>query len=280
VTLPYYGSQTRSSEMSLQNLYQRLGSLYLLFKDKDFFKQKSNVTSGNTPSSFGHDAVTYLGFNPFPTTRLLPHDMTGEMIFRAFEFLYDRVSKPGEWGEIGSSSGFTHEDYYSYDVDEGRREYKDAADAVLRDWKDGFQLNGNGRIETLGTGGLEYIFAAAIVPFDEANVDSKVRTAVSKYRGRHATDSDKKEAVRILADVFEYLKKSSELKKALADSDSSDLFHIANKFAIRHHDPAQKGNYDTGIWYAWMFHFYLATYHAAIRLIIKKAKSKSPRVAK
>ena len=29
-------------------------------------------------------------------------------------------------------------------------------------------------------------------------------------------------------------------------------FDIANNFAIRHHDPKQKTNYDQTIWYAWI----------------------------
>ena len=31
-------------------------------------------------------------------------------------------------------------------------------------------------------------------------------------------------------------------------------------------------NYDNKVWYSWMFHFYLATYHAVIRLLKKDAK--------
>jgi len=50
------------------------------------------------------------------------------------------------------------------------------------------------------------------------------------------------------------------------------IFDLANNFAIRHHNPTQKSNYDKTIWYSWMFHFYLATYHAVIRLLIKKEK--------
>jgi hypothetical protein len=255
--------------MTVENLHRRLASLFELFKDKAYFKKKTELTHNYTPSSLSHDAIAFLGFNPFPFHKWSADDLTEENLFNTFEFLYDRVSKPGEWGYIRGSAG-DYEDYLSYDEDAGKKEYKDAADAILRDWKDGFQLDGNGRIETLGTGGLEFIFSAGIIPFDEVNVDSKVRTAIAKYRGRHATDSDKKEAVRIMADVFEFLQKTNQLKNALDASDSSDLFHIANGFAIRHHNQKQKSNYDTGIWYAWMFHFYLATYHAAVRQIVKK----------
>lgn len=91
-------------------------------------------------------------------------------------------------------------------------------------------------------------------------------------RNRHATLDDKKEAIRLLADVFEWLKDTKQLQKALVRKDESDLFNIANNFSIRHHEQAQKANYDQAIWYNWMFHFYLATYHASVRLLIKQAQ--------
>lgn len=111
---------------------------------------------------------------------------------------------------------------------------------------------------------------AEIIPYDEENVDSKVRIAIAKWRNRHLSVSEKKEAIRELADVFEWLKKTRHLSNVLDGRDESALFDLANNFGIRHHNPKQKTNYDRAIWYAWIFHFYLATYHAAIRLLIKK----------
>jgi hypothetical protein len=84
--------------------------------------------------------------------------------------------------------------------------------------------------------------------------------------------SERKEAIRELADVFEWLKKTRDLGSVLDGKDESAIFDIANNFAIRHHNPKQKANYDRAIWYSWIFHFYLATYHAAIRLLVKKEK--------
>lgn len=53
-----------------------------------------------------------------------------------------------------------------------------------------------------------------------------------------------------------------------------DLFNIANNFGIRHYNKEQKTNYDQNIWLSWMFHFYLATLHASLRLIEKNNKEK------
>jgi len=93
--------------------------------------------------------------------------------------------------------------------------------------------------------------------------------------GSHSTEAERKECIRELADVFEWLKKTKGLGGVLDGKDDSALFEIANTFAIRHHNPKQKGNYDAAIWYSWMFHFYLATYHASVRLLVKKAANET-----
>ena len=130
----------------------------------------------------------------------------------------------------------------------------------------------DGRILAIGEHGLQHILSAEIVPYDEKNVDSKVRSAIAKWRNRQLSMSEKREAIRELADVFEWLKKTKRLETVLDTKDESAIFDIANNFAVRHHNPKQKVNYDPAIWYPWMFHFYLATYHAAVRLLVKKAK--------
>ncbi|MBL8107979.1 MAG: hypothetical protein JNJ72_20590, partial [Anaerolineales bacterium] len=116
----------------------------------------------------------------------------------------------------------------------------------------------------------QHILDAEIIPYDETNVDNKVQQAITKWRNRHLSLSERREAIRELADVFEWLKKTKNLDTVLDNKDESLLFELANKFGIRHHDPNQKTNYDREIWYSWIFHFYLATYHAVIRLLIKE----------
>jgi hypothetical protein len=108
-------------------------------------------------------------------------------------------------------------------------------------------------------------------------VDSKVRDAIVKWRNRHLSLDEKKTAIREMADVFEWLKKAKNLAGVLDKKDESVIFDLANNFAVRHHNPNQKINYDRAIWYSWIFHFYLATYHAAVRLLIKhEKKGKKP----
>jgi Arc/MetJ-type ribon-helix-helix transcriptional regulator len=141
-------------------------------------------------------------------------------------------------------------------------------------------LTEEGTILALGRDGLQNIVGAEIVPFDEVNVDSKVRDAIRKWRNRDLDIAEKRKAIRELADVFEGLKKTGKLQQVLDAKDESALFEIANKFAIRHHNPNQNSNYDRSIWYSWIFHFYLATYHTVVRSLIKHEKKKQTVSAK
>jgi hypothetical protein len=264
------------NKLNTADFHSRVASLFALFRDKDYFKQRTGLSVNTFPSSLRDEANVFLNFNPFPFEKWTNDQITENNLFALIEFLHDRISKPGEWVEMSTSSGYTYSDYATYDEVAGKTEFREAANAILFDCEPSYELSSRGEIETLGSGGLQYILGAEIVPFDEINVDSKVALAIAKWKNRKRTLDDMKESVRLLADVFEFLKKAKQLGIALDTSDASDLFKIANNFSIRHHNQQQKSNYDPFIWYSWMFHFYLATYHAAIRLIQKKSPAKPP----
>ena len=171
-----------------------------------------------------------------------------------------------------TGSDWPYWDYADYDDKAGQEEFRNKANTFLADYKTGFELTKDGNVLAMGADGLQHILDADIIPYDEANVDSKVRNAIEKWRNRRLSLSEKKEAIRELADVFEWLKETKNLRTVLDRRDESAIFEIANKFAIRHHDSKQKTHYDHAIWYSWIFHFYLATYHTSIRLLIEKEK--------
>lgn len=266
----YYSSRTKSKRLTLEDLYQKLQNLYLFFCDKDFFKGKAGITEGYLPKAIKYEAALDLDFQPFPIANWSPESITEDHIFDILEFLYDRVSKPGVLVGMTDETGWNYHDYDSYDDQAGQKEFRKKTNALLAEYKSGYELSEEGIVLAKSTDGVQQILEAEIVPYDEVNVDSKVRNAISKWRNRHLSLSEKKEAIRELADVFEWLKKTKELGAVLDGKDESALFDLANNFGIRHHNPNQKTNYDRTIWYSWIFHFYLATYHAAIRLLIKK----------
>ncbi len=265
----YYSSRTSSKKLTISELHDRLQHLYLLFRDRDFFKKKAGITSTDIRDGIKHKAALAIGFQPFPITKWDINDITEDHIFDVMEFLYDYASKPGEWVPMTSETGYNYYDYESYNVIDGQAEFREEANRFLCDYKIGFELTTDGLILAMGKDGLQHILEAEIEPYDEINVDRKVRDAIHKWRNRHLDMNERRQAIRELADVFEWLRKSKRLDKVLNRKDEAALFDIANNFAIRHHDPKQKKDYDETIWYSWIFHFYLATYHAVVRLLKK-----------
>ena len=267
-TRRYYTARNQPSQLTLEGIHQKLQYLYLFFRDRDYFKEVG-ITKTDIPDAIKHKAALRLSFQMFPVTKWANHQVTEDHVFEALEFLHDHVSKPGRWAQMTSDTGYDYNDYAGYDEGAGQSEFRREANAFLADYRSGFEITTEGKILALGSGGLQHILDAKLVPYDELNVDSKVRGAIIKWRNRHLSLEEKRVAIRDLADVFEWLKKTKNLEKVLDRKDDSTIFEIANNFAIRHHNPQQKTNYDQAIWYAWMFHFYLATYHASIRLLIK-----------
>jgi hypothetical protein len=268
----YYSSRNKPRSLKLEELYWKFQNLYLLFRDQDYFKRKAGITKMDLPDDIKHEAAVAFTFQPFPITKWTRENITEDHVFDVLEFLYDHVSKPGEWVQMTSETGWNYWGYDSYDDETGRKEFRDKVNAFLCDYRNGYELTKGGTILALGEHGLQYILDAEIIPYDELNVDNKVKNSITKWRNRHLSLPEKKEAIREMADVFEWLKKTKGLDKVLDNKDESSIFDIANNFAIRHHNPKQKTNYDRSIWYSWMFHFYLATYHTAIRLLIKAEK--------
>lgn len=270
----YYSSRKHRPNLTLGQLYLKLQYLYLFFRDKDYFKEKAGITKHDLPETIKHEAYIELTFQPFPVTKWEEDALSADRVFDLLQFLYDRISRPGAWGEFVGDSGFTYSDYREYDTNAGQNEFRQRANIFLSEYQPGFEMTEQGEIVELGADGLQFILNADIIPYDEVNVDSKVRNAIGKWRKRRATREEKKEAIRELADVFEWLKKTKRLTTAFDSKDESAIFDLANNFAIRHHNPNQKTNYDKEIWFSWIFHFYLATYHAAIRLLLKKETTK------
>lgn len=189
-------------------------------------------------------------------------------LFDVIEFLYDCVATPlnlhyHSYGDCGWHSS-------EYDFGAGRLKYREEVNSYLQDYQTGYQLSENGEILALADPGLQPLLDATLPGLDPANIDQRVQAAVHKFRRHRSSLEDRRDAIRDLADVLEYLRpKASEY--LLTKKDDGDLHQIANNFAIRHHNPEQKSNYNKGIWYSWMFYFYLATIHAAVR-VIKEAE--------
>jgi hypothetical protein len=195
-----------------------------------------------------------------------------EDLFDVIEFLFDRCSKPTDGTYHSYNNCGWH--YEKFDGAAGRAEFQAKLNDLLEAYEGGYELSTTGEVLALGDPGLAPLHVAPLPTPDTDNVAGRVAAAQLKFRRHRSSMSDRRDAIRDLSDVLEFLR--PQLAGVLNRKDDAALFEIANRFAIRHHNPDQQGNYDKAIWYSWIFYFYLATIHACVRLLEKKNAAKGP----
>jgi len=94
-----------------------------------------------------------------------------------------------------------------------------------------------------------------------------VHHAIASFRRREATAEDKRSALVTLAGILE--ERRQLIKADLGSADEGALFHIANKFAIRHQNMDEQGNYDPAF-LDWIFWWYLGTVELTDRIITRQ----------
>lgn len=182
--------------------------------------------------------------------------------FDVLEFLYLYVSKPIDGTMHSYNQCGMH--WETFSQTSGQAEFRSRVNAVLAHYEHNYELSAIGEILHKPEAGFEPIFDAEL-PSKDLNILSRVTSATMRYRRHGSTVDDRRQAVRDLADVFEYLR--PQVKTLLTSSDERDLFNIANNFGVRHHNDKQRTDYDAGIWLSWMFYFFLSTIHVILRKI-------------
>jgi hypothetical protein len=193
---------------------------------------------------------------------------TEEDIFDLIELLYECVSKGvGTYTEAWNCEG--HFEIFNRSL--GQQVFREETNDILGDYGTGFCLNKDGEIAHLPADGMADLENAPLPESSGRAVIEKVDAARRRFRNRGATWDERRAAVRDLADALEYLRE--EAKNHLLNKDERDLFELANRFGIRHHDKAQQTDYDRDIWFSWMFYYYLSTIHALSRMIERNRES-------
>ncbi|MHB0858005.1 MAG: hypothetical protein ACYC5M_10600 [Anaerolineae bacterium] len=267
------GRHDDRGRIDLPMLRRLLVELFRGFEERDYFQEALGyfcVDSGDVAGTLGHDvgARVFLALRKedlWPIQEKCPA-YTESDCFDMIEFLHDHVSLPNK------KTGYFHDfggcgwHYRDFDKPAGQAEFREEANQILSDYGLGWELDREGAIRLLSEEGMASLLDAAVPTFEPANVEKRVADAIRKFRNRGSTPQDRRDAVRDLGDVLEYLRPRAK-ECFLTAKDDDALFTIANEFAIRHHNGRQKGDYDIAIWYSWMFYVYLATIHAAVRAI-------------
>ena len=187
---------------------------------------------------------------------------TEDDLLDVIEFLYQYVSKPIDGTMHFYSECGMH--WETFNKKDGQNLFREKINAVLEHYKNRFELSQDGEVLHKPEEGFEQIFNAD-VPSKDSNIVGRVNAATTNFRRHGSNLDDRRQAVRDLADVLEYLR--PQVQELLTSKDEDDLFNIANNFGIRHHNDKQKTSYDAAIWLSWMFYFYLSTIHVVLRKI-------------
>ena len=278
----YYSVRTGKNPLAKSFDLPSFRSLFLSFykdlEEKGYFQQALGyhcVDRDWVAGTLGHD-FEGMTLRKLRKKNLLPVPQyvgryTEDDLFDVVELLYDQCSEPLE------KDGFYHNfndcgwHYKLFRGEPGRQHYRKEVNELLAQYGGAYELSVAGEILGLPEEGMQTLVDAALPQFDPANVEERVAAACLKFRRYRSSLPDRHNAVRELADVLEYLKPSAQ--GVLQSADESDLFRLANKFGIRHHNSSQKTSYNKPIWYSWMFYYYLATIHAVIRLIHEAEKT-------
>lgn len=279
---PYFsvrtGQHPTDGRLDWAGLTHLFRAVYQRFYGASYFAETIGsdcVDAGFIPGRAGEDTEAFFfqklrKRNLWPVHASLAH-YTEADLFDVVELLYDCASKGIE------GHGFFHAwngcgwHFDKFDKSAGRADFRNAMNELLAEYGPGYELTLQGEIVFRAPEGLVDLEEAPQPPSDPENVQERLRQAIGKFRRRGASFEARKDAIRDLADILEYLRPSA--KTVLQSKDEADLFALANNFGVRHHNQKQKTDYDRGIWYSWMFYYFLATIHASTRLIAKAKES-------
>ncbi|OWV77375.1 hypothetical protein ATY76_01040 [Rhizobium sp. R339] len=195
-----------------------------------------------------------------------------EDLLDVIEYLYSIVSKPIDGTYHSFNDCGMH--WETFNKHEGEKVFREKINGLLDLYQVKFELSETGDVMHKPDRGFEAIFAAD-TPTKDKNIRERIDSAVAQYRRHGSNLDDRRQAVRDLADVLEYLR--PQVKTVLDNKDENDLFNIANNFGIRHHNDKQKTGYDAALWLSWMFYIFLSTIHVVLRKINSGSEERGTR---
>jgi hypothetical protein len=196
-------------------------------------------------------------------------------LFTLLEFIYDYIAKPDP------STGMRHTVapdgqcpdgvcgwHFSpgkaqFDVDAGRREWREALNPCLKHYGDGYELTPEGEVRKLSPEGFEELLSRP-APEDAPRTNAeKLDIAVRTFRLAKSSREERKAAVRQLADILEWYR--HQVVKVHMTDDEKELFETVNKFGVRHNNQVQKDDYREDF-LEYLFYRYLAAVQLCMKL--------------
>jgi hypothetical protein len=274
-------------ELTLEAIARRVTAAYGALVRDDYLQKAFGyycVDQKDVEGDDGSDLITHFHVSTGIKVEKSLEDFlvtTDEVgLFTIIEFLHDHIAKPDPdsgWHHSYMGCGM-HYDHHTarFDADAARSEWRAKINPLLKFYGEGFALSSEGEIVHLAPDGLERLLdSEAPVQSGDTN-KAKLRNAVRTFRRGLSTRLEQKQAIRDLVDLLEFYR--PQVKAHLLTKDESELFNIANNYAIRHHNVGQKDDYDDS-WLNWLFYLYLSTVHLVLELVHGRQQAKSTALA-
>jgi hypothetical protein len=276
-----HGRGPNAEPLPFESLRRLVINVFDGFRERGYMQEAFGVEclDGDSDGTLGHDPDAYFlrtigreGIWPYwyvsPDEPLLLRKSLAEQwdadtMFDVIEVMHDHVSKPihGRYHDF-SNCGWH---YHSFERTTGQEEFREEINRVLRLSDPAYEINAQGQIIESAPEEFQPLLDAKVPEGTEHDlITSKIDAATARFRERGASLDDRRHAVRDLADVLEAIR--TDMKGVMLSKDESELFNIANNFAIRHNNRQQRGDYDRLTWLRWAFYVYLATIHAVLRV--------------
>ncbi|MCZ2810116.1 hypothetical protein O2W15_01580 [Modestobacter sp. VKM Ac-2979] len=216
------------------------------------------VDEGEVPGTLGtaieERLLTILGREDLWPIGHRAESWDDDTLFDMMEFLHDHVSTPvsGRFHDY-SNCGFHGA---RFTPEPARSNYRSLVSDILRRMDPGYEMTSQGEIIRAVPDGVAPLLDTAPRQL-ELSQRQHVEAAITKYRARSSTRTDRRDAVRDLADVLEHLR--DDVKATMPSKDEAMLFEMANRFWIRHNRPGEHRDYDHDAWWSWLFYVYLAS---------------------
>ncbi len=237
------------------------GSLFVETETRGDFQEHFGywcVDEGEVPGKFGPRVndrlLLVLGHeNVWPADKTV-ETWSDDTLFDMVEFMFDHVSRGVEgrnhtFGQCGMH-------YSSFQAAPAQADFRARANELLTHLEPPYELTAAGEVVRTVPDGVAPLLTTAPRHLPKTQADM-VNAAITKYRAHRSTTTDRRDAVRDLADVLENLR--VQVKEQMPQKDEAMLFQIANTFWIRHNKPNERREYDHEAWWAWLFYVYLAS---------------------
>lgn len=281
ITKPYFSERSGKvpEHLSFDHLKRSIDIIYRKLNADGYFQNAfgydcidAGYVSGEIKIGLHEQLILDFGErgeHMIPTTENIL-SLDRDTLFDLIEFLHNHIAKPKDFSNHNYNNCGLH--VITASKKEGQREWRIEINKFLIRLDSPFRITEGGVIETLPTSeGLRNLVDSSTSYGDVDNIDRKVERACRLFLGHNSTIDNKKDAIRELADVLEFLRK--EVKNQIFSKEENEIFIIANSFGIRHHNDLQKTEYDKESFYPWIFYAYLNTIDLLARLKRKNSNT-------